>query len=101
MKKIFTSFFVAAICLSTPLSLVAQVNVQDSLTLVDLYNSTDGPHWNGNANWLTKNPVSTWYGIEGVLNSSVTNINLDYNNLNGTLPSSIGNFTNLGTLLLV
>jgi len=23
----------------------AQVNVQDSLALVDLYNSTDGPNW--------------------------------------------------------
>ena len=42
----------------------AQVNVQDSLALVDLYNSTDGSHWKQNKNWLTSNPVKTWYGIK-------------------------------------
>ncbi|MBX2922196.1 MAG: hypothetical protein KF746_08395 [Chitinophagaceae bacterium] len=40
----------------------AQVNVQDSLALVDLYNSTDGPDWVQNANWLA-GPVSTWHGV--------------------------------------
>jgi len=40
----------------------AQVNVQDSLALVDLYNSTNGPNWSNHTNWLTKAPVSTWYG---------------------------------------
>ena len=28
----------------------AQVDVNDSLALVDLYNSTDGPHWEHNEN---------------------------------------------------
>jgi len=78
----------------------AQVNVQDSLALVDLYNSTDGSHWKQNKNWLTINPVSKWLGI-GVRNSTVTYVNLNYNNLNGRLPSSIGSLTNLTTLLLV
>jgi len=74
--------------------------VQDSLALVDLYNSTDGSHWKQNKNWLTSNPVSKWLGI-GVRNSTVTYVNLNYNNLNGRLPSSIGSLTNLTTLLLV
>src|SRR6266496_1194293 len=78
----------------------AQVNVQDSLALVDLYNSTDGAHWVNNTNWLTSNPVSTWYGIISVSNGRVIYINLETNNLAGQLPSSIGNLQKLGTLRL-
>ena len=37
--------------------------IQDSLALVALYNSTDGPNWTNDANWLTGS-VTTWYGIE-------------------------------------
>jgi len=48
----------------------AQVNKQDSLALVDLYNSTDGPNWYNQTNWLTSKPVSKWYGIK-VANSRV------------------------------
>ncbi len=35
------------ICIKNPTQLFAQVpaNVQDSLALVDLYNSTNGPSW--------------------------------------------------------
>src|SRR5689334_5272198 len=72
----------------------AQVDVNDSLALVDLYNSTNGAEWDNNNNWLTGQPVSTWYGI-GVANTSVTSINLSFNRLSGTLPSSIGNLANL------
>src|SRR6266496_29219 len=77
----------------------AQVNVQDSLALVDLYNSTDGPNWYNHTNWLTKNPVSTWYGVT-VTNGRVTTIWLAENNLNGNIPSSIGNLVSLTTLYL-
>src|SRR6266542_1178854 len=77
----------------------AQVNQQDSLALVDLYNSTNGPNWNNHTNWLTKSPVSTWYGI-GVVNTRVTMIRLERNNLNGKIPSSIGNLVGLSKLHL-
>src|SRR6266496_1940534 len=77
----------------------AQVNQQDSLALVDLYNSTNGPNWNNHTNWLTKSPVSTWYGI-GVVNTRVTMIRLERNNLNGKIPSSIGNLVNIYILYL-
>ena len=67
-----------------------QVNKQDSLALVDLYNSTNGPNWYNQKNWLTKNPVSTWYGIT-VTNNRVTDIYINGNNLTGSIPYSIGN----------
>jgi Leucine-rich repeat (LRR) protein len=100
MKKISTSLlFIAAIYFFKPNFLTAQVNVQDSLALVALYNSTDGPHWNSRDNWLTSTPVSSWYGI--ILNGNrVTSLFLESNNLNGNIPDELGNLTSLQKLYL-
>jgi Leucine-rich repeat (LRR) protein len=73
----------------------------DSLALVDLYNSTNGVGWtHAHANWLTTAPVSTWTGIT-VRNGRVTKIDLSYSNLLGQLPASLGNVTQLDTLILL
>ena len=76
----------------------AQVPQQDSLALVALYDGTDGANWTNNTNWLT-GPVSTWQGIT-VSNGRVTGINLNSNNLVGTIPPEIGTLTNLTRLNL-
>ena len=77
---------------------------KDSLALVALYYATDGPKWTNNENWLT-GPVDTWYGVT-VENNRVIGLNLgDYtassNNLNGYLPSEIGNLSELRELKLI
>ena len=77
----------------------AQVSTTDSLALVDLYNSTNGPGWGNHTNWLTTQPVSSWFGIT-VTGNRVTTVFLYNNNMIGTLPSSIGNLTALTTLKL-
>jgi len=97
MKSIFF-FLVLALCVNV-IPAKALVNVQDSLALVDLYNSTDGPNWNNHTNWLTSSPVSTWSGIE-VTNNRVIRISLNQNKLNGSIPSSLGNLVNLIYLFL-
>ncbi len=94
MKKLF--FLVVILCSILPYYSKAQVNVQDSLTLVDIYNSTGGPNWTNNTNWLTTNPVSTWHGIT-VSGGRVTIINLRSNNLIDTLPD-LSSLVNLETL---
>ncbi len=76
-----------------------QVNTYDSLALVDLYNSTDGPHWKEHSNWLTTMPLGTWYGVN-VTGKRVTSLFLNSNRLNGTLPPAIGNLTQLTGLYL-
>lgn len=77
----------------------AQVNVQDSLALVDLYNSTDGKHWTNQDNWLTSKPINTWYGV-GVVNKRVDDIILIANNLSGKIPESFGKLSELVLLSL-
>jgi gliding motility-associated-like protein len=77
--------------LSTTKSTAQATNVQDSLALIDIYNSTNGPGWTNKTGWTT-GPVVTWYGVT-LLNGRVDDLNLDGDNLVGTLPASIGNLT--------
>lgn len=87
-------------CLSASITSKAQVDANDSLALVDLYNSTNGPGWTYNNNWLN-GPVKEWLGIHlSNDNKRVTEINLSINNLSGHLPSSLGNLAQLEWLNL-
>jgi hypothetical protein len=70
----------------------------DSLALVDLYNSANGPQWLRKTNWLIGR-VSTWQGVL-VSNNRVVRVQLQSNNLSGTIPESIGNLTALNWLHL-
>src|SRR4051794_41202086 len=99
MKMKSTLFCLAfALCANINTS-HAKVNVQDSLALVNLYNSTDGPNWRHHKNWLTVNPLKTWYGVT-IKDKRVTQIVLRKNNLTGSLPSSLGDLINLEHLEL-
>lgn len=78
---------------------ISTVNTQDSLALVDLYNSTNGNSWINNTNWLSTEPVNNWYGVTA-RNGRVTDLELFSNNLKGLIPISIGNLTSLNRLSL-
>jgi len=100
MKRKSLLFLILLSFLVQPFKGSAQaINTQDSLGLVDLYNSTNGTGWRSDSNWLTKAPVSTWYGVT-VQNARVTNLSLPDNNLAGDIPSALGNLTKLDTLSL-
>ena len=68
--------------------------------LVALYNSTDGANWRRNANWNTTAPVADWYGVTTDNNGSITRLYLDSNSLSGSIPTEIGDLTNLTSLWL-
>ena len=94
LKKLL---FIAACCIcQLVFTAKAQINSSDSLTLVDFYNSTNGPSWFSEArhNWLTIKPVKTWNGVT-VTDGRVTSIFLSGSNLSGTLPASFGNLSAL------
>jgi Leucine-rich repeat (LRR) protein len=99
-KSTILSLFIAATLFNCNIQpLTAQTRTQDSLALVSLYNSTLGFYWKYNANWLSSNPITTWYGIT-VTNNRVTGIVLEYNDMHGTIPVSIGSMDNLKVLKL-
>lgn len=106
MKKYFIFLLVISVGLGVATHSHAQAaDKQDSLVLVDLYNSTDGPDWTNNAGWLA-GPVSSWFGITLNKKGKVTKISFHTgywdqftnNNLTGAIPSSLGNLTDLNTL---
>jgi len=104
MRKIFTLVFIFIILISTSSNSFAQVNTQDSLALVSLYNSTGGSNWSNTISstnpWLV-GIVSNWYGVT-VTGNSVTSIDLHNNSLSGTIPTAFGtgNLTSLNYLNL-
>jgi cysteine-rich repeat protein len=63
--------------------------------LVALYNSTNGANWNRKDNWLDMSkPASTWYGVT-VNNGHVTRLSLREVWLSGTLPTKLGDLSQL------
>jgi len=98
MYKFFTLLFISINCIINPTVSIAQINAQDSLALIDLYNNTNGSGWSVNSGWLT-GPVSNWFGITTTGNT-VTAVVLNGNNLIGTMPASLGNIANLNDLEL-
>ena len=74
MKSKILLVFIVFFCVK-PIKSVAQVNVQDSLALVDYYDSTYGVSPWQFSSWDLQSPVSTWDGI-GDFNNRVTGIRL-------------------------
>lgn len=73
-------------------------NIQDSLALVAIYNSTAGSQWIRKNGWLTL-PVNKWQGITAI-NGRVIKVDLAQNRLTGTIPNEIGDLTALRWLKL-
>jgi hypothetical protein len=83
----------------TTLYSIQNTNVQDSLALIDLYNSTSGSNWQYNDNWATPAPVATWYGIR-TISGRVSEIMLPGRGIAGPLPPSIGGLQSLTILAI-
>lgn len=67
--------------------------------LLDLYNSTDGANWGMNTDWGQTNTVCTWFGVN-CSGGNVVSLTLQYNNMVGTLPGSLGNLSQLEMIYL-
>lgn len=72
--------------------------VTDSLALVALFNTTGGPLWINNSDWLT-GPIDTWDGIT-VNGQSITGVDLSNNNLTGPLADQLVDILSLQTVNL-
>lgn len=80
-------------------STVTDVPMIECDALVDLYSNTNGSGWATNTNWLKTTSVSDWDGVN-VVNNRVSSLFLFNNQLNGVIPSSLGNLSNLEYLNL-
>ncbi|WP_419949772.1 Ig-like domain-containing protein [Candidatus Palauibacter sp.] len=68
--------------------------------LTALYESTDGPNWTQNENWLSDAPLADWHGVATDAEGRVTRLALVANGLRGTIPPQIGNLRALERLWL-
>ena len=72
----------------------------DRDALAAFYNATDGPNWAKNENWLSDEPLESWYGVETDDGGRVTEVRLGENRLNGRIPVELGRLSNLTVLHL-
>ncbi|GEQ86575.1 hypothetical protein ULMS_20830 [Patiriisocius marinistellae] len=88
--------FITALSI-TATATFAQVSQEEKDALTDLYITTNGENWVHT--WDLNEPVKTWHGIT-VKDNNVVEINLLFNNLNGEIPTSVGNLEHLEKLEL-
>lgn len=74
--------------------------VSISVALGRLYRATNGPDWTQNTNWLTNAPLEEWHGVTVGLFGQLTILNLNNNNLGGSIPMDVGQLYSLGELKL-
>jgi hypothetical protein len=77
-------------------SIANSCRYQDSLQLVQLYQTANGAHWINQ--WNLNTPIHTWFGVTLTAQGCVQNIELRANNLAGTIPNL--NLPNLDVLSL-
>ena len=78
---------------------VTDVSQIECEALVALYESTNGAGWKNNTNWLQTNTVGDWSNVK-VFDRSVESLFFYQNQLNGNIPSELGNLSNLWHLYL-
>ena len=72
----------------------------DRAALVALYTSADGPNWTSNVNWLSEEPLDSWYGVTADASGRVIELSLWNNRLSGEIPPELGSLSDLGALFL-
>ena len=71
---------------------------RDALTA--LYQTTHGENWHDGAGWLSNRSPNQWFGVTTNSEGRVKELDLEDNNLKGTLPSQLGSMIDLRRLIL-
>ena len=72
----------------------------DRAALAALYDAADGPRWRYSTNWLSDEPLDTWYGVTTDVSGRVTRLDLSDNGLNGEIPAELARLSSLRALFL-
>jgi Leucine-rich repeat (LRR) protein len=78
---------------------VTEIPTTECEALVTFYNSTNGDSWSRKSGWLENNTPCDWYGVT-CSGGHVSELYLHSNELTGSIPTEIGNLSNLGYLYL-
>ena len=93
---LFVSVFGQTVETTPPVTTPVGGSVEgDRAALVALYNATGGDNWLNKTNWLSDKPLNEWYGIRTDTQGRVDSLNLSNNWLSGSIPSRLGNLSNL------
>ena len=68
--------------------------------LDSFYHATGGPDWDNNTNWLSTEPLNTWYGVTADSSDQVQALRLQDNNLADSLPVLLHRLTGLEELVI-
>jgi len=100
IRNLLAVVLVASACLLAPVPVHAAIPQQERDALNDLYNGSSGSGWISSTGWSGQAGTEcTWYGVTcNAGQTSVTGINLSSNQLSGSIPSTLGNLTNLQVL---
>ena len=98
--KVALTFCIAIIAALVPSGATFASEETDRDALVALYQATGGDNWYRNENWLTDEPLDTWYGVTTDNGGRVIFIYLVENGLRGTIPPSLGGLKELEWLNL-
>jgi Leucine-rich repeat (LRR) protein len=112
-RKIFVGSFIFLVLLASGLfsKIYAAIPAIEREALIALYNSTDGDNWDDNSGWKTPplhtdgfalpGKENTWHGVRcNSGNTTVERLELQSNQLNGSIPPQLGDLTNLQVLAL-
>jgi Leucine-rich repeat (LRR) protein len=75
-------------------AIVTEIPTTECEALVALYNNTDGANWRRNEGWDITNMPCSWDGVE-CQDGHVSQISLSNNQLTGSIPTELGNLSNL------
>ena len=76
------------------------LSTADREALETLYDATGGPGWRNSTNWLTDAPLGEWFGVTTGPAGQVMELDLNNNDLAGTIPNTLAGLVHLERLIL-
>lgn len=75
-------------------------SMEDRAVLVSLFDKLDGTNWDKKHNWVSDEPIRSWYGVVSDADGRVTRLSLESNGLTGEIPTELGALVRLEDLAL-
>ncbi len=79
---------------------LAKVMGTDREALAAFFHATNGPGWRNNEHWLSDRPIGEWYGVTIGRSGHVIELDLQKNQLSGTIPPELAQLSDLEELSL-